>query len=112
MSLGNATSTTNCPFPTPTLDDRQPQSRTIRHPGADATRARQESRLPQPQSNPGEQCDKSPFSSTKEGAGKGDGNFSVRYVRGAQNGSAGTKLAVWYGQDRILDGDGYGIWVS
>ncbi|MCM2393768.1 NucA/NucB deoxyribonuclease domain-containing protein [Streptomyces albipurpureus] len=64
------------------------------------------------QSNPGEQCDEFPFASTKEGAGKGDGNFSVRYVPGSENGSAGAKLAVWYGQDRIIDGDAYGFRVK
>ncbi|WP_254708364.1 NucA/NucB deoxyribonuclease domain-containing protein [Streptomyces lunaelactis] len=63
-------------------------------------------------SKPGEQCDEFPFASTKEGAGKGDGNFSVRYVPQPDNSTAGAGLSAWYGQDRILDGDPYGIYVS
>jgi len=35
--------------------------------------------------------------STREGAGFGDGNFSVRCVLGAENSKAGTELADWYG---------------
>ncbi|MFE4415882.1 NucA/NucB deoxyribonuclease domain-containing protein [Streptomyces sp. NPDC056821] len=60
----------------------------------------------------GYQCDEFPFASVKEGAGVGDGNFSVRMVPGTVNGSAGGKLAAWYNADRILDGDAYGIWVD
>ncbi|MEW2084963.1 NucA/NucB deoxyribonuclease domain-containing protein [Streptomyces sp. NPDC005283] len=63
-------------------------------------------------SKPGEQCDEFPFASTKEGAGKGDGNFSVRYVPQPDNSTAGARLSAWYGQDRILDGDAYGIYVN
>ncbi|MBO1417408.1 NucA/NucB deoxyribonuclease domain-containing protein [Streptomyces sp. FH025] len=59
--------------------------------------------------NPGEECDEFPFASTWEGAGRGDGNFSVRYVDGTQNGNAGTALAVWYGSDRILHNDKFGV---
>ncbi|MGQ4390424.1 NucA/NucB deoxyribonuclease domain-containing protein [Streptomyces sp. SAS_270] len=59
-----------------------------------------------------EQCDEFPFASTKEGAGKGDGNFSVRYVPQADNSAAGSRLSQWYGQDRILDGDAYGMSVD
>lgn len=58
--------------------------------------------------NTGEQCDEFPFASTKEGAGKGDGNFSVKYVPQSDNSKAGGALSKWYGQDRILDGDAYG----
>ncbi|EPH41034.1 NucA/NucB deoxyribonuclease domain-containing protein [Streptomyces aurantiacus] len=57
-------------------------------------------------------CDEFPFASTKEGAGKGDGNFSVRMVPESENRSAGAKLVNWYGKDRILDGDAYGIYVD
>ncbi|NUK24040.1 NucA/NucB deoxyribonuclease domain-containing protein [Streptomyces lunaelactis] len=60
-------------------------------------------------SKPGQQCDEFPFASTKEGAGKGDGNFSVRYVPQPDNSTAGARLSAWYGQDRILDGDAYAI---
>lgn len=59
--------------------------------------------------NPTDQCDEFPFASTKEGAGRGDGNFSVRYVPQPDNSKAGAALSKWYGQDRILDGDRYGL---
>ncbi|MFF1696501.1 NucA/NucB deoxyribonuclease domain-containing protein [Streptomyces sp. NPDC058257] len=62
--------------------------------------------------NTGEQCDEFPFASTKEGAGKGDGNFSVKYVPQSDNSKAGGALSKRYGQDRILDGDAYGICVN
>ncbi|MFB8166214.1 hypothetical protein G3I31_07335 [Streptomyces sp. SID9913] len=57
-------------------------------------------------------CDEFPFASTKEGAGVGDGNFSVRMVPATENRSAGGKLSAWYSKDRILDGDPYGIFVN
>ncbi|WSQ06614.1 NucA/NucB deoxyribonuclease domain-containing protein [Streptomyces sp. NBC_01231] len=56
------------------------------------------------------QCDKFPFASTKEGVGLGDGN--VRYVPGAENSKAGSELADWYGSDRILHNNAYGIYVK
>ncbi|MFB9593715.1 NucA/NucB deoxyribonuclease domain-containing protein [Streptomyces racemochromogenes] len=59
--------------------------------------------------DPTYQCDEFPFASTKEGAGKGDGNFSVRYVPQPDNSKAGAALSKWYGEDRILDGDAYGV---
>ncbi|MEU3491223.1 NucA/NucB deoxyribonuclease domain-containing protein [Streptomyces massasporeus] len=58
------------------------------------------------------QCDEFPFASTKEGAGLGDGNFSVRYVPGTENSKAGSELADWYGSDRILHNNAYGIHVK
>ncbi|MEV5321712.1 NucA/NucB deoxyribonuclease domain-containing protein [Streptomyces sp. NPDC052687] len=58
------------------------------------------------------QCDEFPFASTKEGAGAGDGNFSVRYVPGTENSKAGSELADWYGSDRILHSNAYGIYVK
>lgn len=58
------------------------------------------------------QCDEFPFASTMEGAGLGDGNFSVRYVPGAENSKAGTELSDWYGSDRILHNNAYGIFVK
>ncbi|MET9971558.1 NucA/NucB deoxyribonuclease domain-containing protein [Streptomyces sp. NPDC006356] len=57
------------------------------------------------------QCDEFPFASTKEGVGKGDGNFSVRYVPGTENEQAGRELGNWYGTDRILHGDAYMIYI-
>ncbi|MFF8932461.1 NucA/NucB deoxyribonuclease domain-containing protein [Streptomyces longwoodensis] len=58
------------------------------------------------------QCDEYPFASTQEGAGKGDGNFSVRYVPGTENEQAGRELGSWYGADRILHNDLYGMYVE
>ncbi|MGW1194618.1 NucA/NucB deoxyribonuclease domain-containing protein [Streptomyces sp. NPDC002536] len=55
----------------------------------------------------GEECDEYPFASSWEGAGKGDGNFSVKYVDGTQNGNAGTDLNNWYIADRILHKDAF-----
>ncbi|NEA60132.1 hypothetical protein G3I60_39730 [Streptomyces sp. SID13666] len=57
----------------------------------------------------GTQCDEYPFASTWEGAGVGDGNFSVRYLPSAQNGAAGTLLASWYTNQRILGREEYYI---
>jgi hypothetical protein len=54
-----------------------------------------------------EECDEYPFASSWEGAGKGDGNFSVKYVNGTQNGNAGTDLNNWYIADRILHNDAF-----
>ncbi|GAA0251056.1 hypothetical protein GCM10010492_59160 [Saccharothrix mutabilis subsp. mutabilis] len=51
---------------------------------------------------PGQQCDEFPFAVTKEGAGLGDGNFSVKYVNGSQNGLAGIELRIYLSWDRIL----------
>ncbi|PKW00380.1 Deoxyribonuclease NucA/NucB [Streptomyces sp. 1222.5] len=58
------------------------------------------------------QCDEFPFASTKEGAGLGDNNFSVRYVPGKENEQAGRELGNWYGSDRILHNNAYGIYVK
>ncbi|MFJ9420365.1 NucA/NucB deoxyribonuclease domain-containing protein [Streptomyces sp. NPDC101227] len=55
----------------------------------------------------GEDCDEYPFASTWEGAGLGDGNFSVQYLNSLQNRSAGGSLAGWYNSDRILHFDQY-----
>ncbi|MGW2081187.1 NucA/NucB deoxyribonuclease domain-containing protein [Streptomyces sp. NPDC001939] len=52
-----------------------------------------------------EECDEYPFASTWEGAGKLDGNYSVRYVDDWQNGYAGNDLQSWYTGDRILHKD-------
>ncbi|WP_181970568.1 NucA/NucB deoxyribonuclease domain-containing protein [Kitasatospora xanthocidica] len=58
---------------------------------------------------PDEECDEFPFASTWEGAGRGDGNFSVQYVDGTQNGNAGTDLGIWYGSERIIHNDKFAV---
>ncbi|WP_410583811.1 hypothetical protein [Amycolatopsis sp. lyj-108] len=65
-----------------------------------------------PKPNPTDQCDEYPFATTLQGAGKGDGNFSVKYVNGTQNGSAGGVLRWWYDRDRVLYGalDEFYVW--
>ncbi|MCP2337943.1 NucA/NucB deoxyribonuclease domain-containing protein [Actinomadura rupiterrae] len=55
----------------------------------------------------GEECDEFPFASSWEGAGAGNGNYSVKYVNGTQNGNAGTDLNNWYVSDRILHFDAF-----
>ncbi|SEG16040.1 Deoxyribonuclease NucA/NucB [Nonomuraea solani] len=50
----------------------------------------------------GWQCDEYPFRSTAEGAGSGTWDFSVRWVPGTQNGSAGGSLIAFFFDDRIL----------
>ncbi|WP_265568693.1 NucA/NucB deoxyribonuclease domain-containing protein [Streptomyces hygroscopicus] len=57
----------------------------------------------------GTDCDEYPFASSWEGAGLGDGNFSVMYVDSAQNQKAGSRLSEWYGNDRILNRDAFGM---
>ncbi|MFD7643452.1 hypothetical protein ACFV4P_22675 [Kitasatospora sp. NPDC059795] len=59
-----------------------------------------------------EECDEFPFASTWEGAGRGDQNYSVLYVGGTQNGQAGTALGSWYGSDRILHNDAFGVRIT
>ncbi|MFD5880112.1 MULTISPECIES: ricin-type beta-trefoil lectin domain protein [Streptomyces] len=59
--------------------------------------------------NPSYECDEFPFASTKEGAGLGDRNFSVRYLPQPDNSKAGGALSKWYGEDRILDGDAFQV---
>ncbi|HEX6684651.1 MAG TPA: PKD domain-containing protein [Candidatus Limnocylindrales bacterium] len=51
---------------------------------------------------PRQQCDEFPFASTIEGAGKGDGNFSVKGVLAEHNSCAGNALGQYYRNDRIL----------
>lgn len=59
------------------------------------------------------QCDEFPFASSYEGAAASQYEtnwpygFSVKYVPGASNGSAGGQLSYWYYSDRILDRDAY-----
>ncbi|MEV8022397.1 NucA/NucB deoxyribonuclease domain-containing protein [Streptomyces sp. NPDC086554] len=75
-----------------------------------AERTKACNRLARP--GPTYQCDEFPFVSAMEGAGVGDGNFSVRYVPATENEKAGRGLAGWYGSDRILHGHQYGIYVD
>jgi hypothetical protein len=57
------------------------------------------------------QCDEYPFQSTLQGAGSAAWDFSIKYVPGAENGSAGTGLRTFYEQNRILyDSDRF--WVQ
>jgi hypothetical protein len=65
--------------------------------------------LPEDPRQKGEQCDEFPFASTYEGAGKGDGNFSVRYIPGDANNAHGRWLNAWYSYDRILHKDQFYI---
>ncbi len=65
---------------------------------------------------PRPECDEFPFASSLEGAGLPTyrpaapyGDFSVKYVPGADNSSAGGALGAWYQRDRILDGDPFFI---
>jgi hypothetical protein len=57
----------------------------------------------------GYECDEFPFASTYEGAGAGDGRFSVRYIPRAANNTHGRWLGAWYAYDRILHKDPFYI---
>jgi hypothetical protein len=48
------------------------------------------------------ECDEYPFRSTYQGAANADWDFSIRYVSGSQNSSAGAVLGTYYREDRIL----------
>ncbi|MFC9730489.1 NucA/NucB deoxyribonuclease domain-containing protein [Streptomyces roseolus] len=68
---------------------------------------------------PRPECDEFPFASSLEGAGLPAyrpvapyGDFSVKYVPGADNSSAGGALGAWYQRDRILDGDPFFIRIA
>jgi hypothetical protein len=52
-------------------------------------------------STQGKDCDEYPFASTFQGAALGNGNYSVRAVTSSDNQTAGSRLGVWYGFDRI-----------
>jgi hypothetical protein len=56
------------------------------------------------------QCDEYPFASTAQGAAFGD--FSVRWVPGEDNGSAGGILPHYYQDDRILYDEWDAFWVE
>ncbi|MFF0250001.1 DNRLRE domain-containing protein [Streptosporangium sandarakinum] len=53
----------------------------------------------------GKECDEYPFASTYEGAGRGDWNFSVKYVTKAHNKDHGNYLKAFYARYRIADKD-------
>lgn len=61
----------------------------------------------------GQECDEYPFKTTYEGSSKSTGgnpsqwNGSARPINGPQNRAAGTKLGVFYGENRILDNDAF-----
>lgn len=57
-------------------------------------------------------CDEYPFSSTKEGAWKAQGNFSARALDKTDNQKAGSQLSTWYNDARILDGDAFYVQVK
>jgi hypothetical protein len=54
------------------------------------------------------QCDEYPFQSTTQGAASSR-NFSVRPIFWKQNRDGGTHLGVFYGHDRIADGDRFRV---
>ncbi|MER5890439.1 NucA/NucB deoxyribonuclease domain-containing protein [Streptomyces sp. NPDC001941] len=60
-----------------------------------------------PSPPPDQQCDEYPFASSWEGAGLGNGNYSVRYLDGTQNYNAGNLLNSWYQAERILHRESY-----
>lgn len=62
-----------------------------------------------PQLSPGQSCDEYPFASTYEGAAN-NSDYSAVAVNAAQNSFAGTRLATFYQNNRIIDHDNF--WVS
>ena len=60
----------------------------------------------------GKNCDEYPFASTAEGASTGPQHYSVRWINGSQNQLAGSKLASFYGFNRVLDGDDFKVAIS
>ncbi|MFD7639590.1 NucA/NucB deoxyribonuclease domain-containing protein [Kitasatospora sp. NPDC059795] len=61
---------------------------------------------------PLEQCDEFPFASTWEGAGVGNGNFSVKYVSATENSNAGYDLGNFYGSQRVLHNDKFKVLIT
>ncbi|MFH9967041.1 hypothetical protein ACH4PR_37585 [Streptomyces mirabilis] len=53
-----------------------------------------------------------PFSTTKEAAKNANGNHSARAPDSADNQKAGSRLASWYNDDRILDGGTFYVQVK
>lgn len=65
-----------------------------------------------PKKPAGKDCDEYPFKSTNEGAAKGDGRFSVRYITSGDNQRAGSRLSQFYTRDRILDEEKFQVRTS
>lgn len=65
-----------------------------------------------PKKPAGKDCDEYPFKSTEEGAAKGDGKFSVRYITSGDNQRAGSRLNQFYTRERILDGEKFQVRTS
>ena len=63
-------------------------------------------------SSDGKDFDDYPFSTTKEGAYNANGNYSARALTSRDNQKAGSQLATWYNDDRILDGDAFYVKVK
>ncbi|MFI9848488.1 DNRLRE domain-containing protein [Nonomuraea sp. NPDC051941] len=58
----------------------------------------------------GKECDEFPFAVTYEGAGKGDGNYSILALDSSHNSSEGWHRAVFFARYRV--GGGNPFWVS
>ncbi|MEV4018850.1 transposase family protein [Nonomuraea angiospora] len=58
----------------------------------------------------GKECDEFPFAVTYEGAGKGDGNYSILALDSSHNSSKGWHRAVFFARYRV--GGGNPFWVS
>lgn len=57
-------------------------------------------------------CDEYPFSSTVEGAAKGDRRYSARLIPSADNQKAGSMLNSTFTANRVLDGDAFSVSVT
>uniref|UniRef100_UPI0036F24445 NucA/NucB deoxyribonuclease domain-containing protein n=1 Tax=Streptomyces mirabilis TaxID=68239 RepID=UPI0036F24445 len=79
---------------------------TLRRQNRDTARAVCQAKWPN-YSAGGKDCDEYPFSTTKEGAKNANGNYSARALDSTDNPKAGSRLATWYNDDRILDGDAF-----
>ncbi|MFI2207428.1 NucA/NucB deoxyribonuclease domain-containing protein [Streptomyces sp. NPDC020192] len=79
---------------------------TLRRQNRDTARAACQAEWPN-YSSQGKDCDEYPFSTTKEGAYNAKGDYSTRALTSGDNQKAGSRLASWYNDDRILDGDAF-----
>ncbi|MCX4429807.1 NucA/NucB deoxyribonuclease domain-containing protein [Streptomyces mirabilis] len=84
---------------------------TLRRQNRDTARAACQAKWPN-YSASGKDCDEYPFSTTKEGAKNANGNYSARALDSTDNQKAGSRLATWYNDDRILDGDAFYVKVK
>lgn len=53
------------------------------------------------------ECDEYPFSSTYEGAAKGDSRYSARLIDGPDNRKGGERIQKLYEESRLLDNDAF-----